>query len=74
MKRGCLKKIFQNQLGQSLFLGEIGIQPVEKRKNSAPNLRGRPFASQKVRCFYVFTCYAAPGTSRWFPNRPVCIL
>ncbi|MEF2944479.1 MAG: hypothetical protein U0O40_13060, partial [Phocaeicola dorei] len=48
-QRGCLKKIFQNQLRQSLFLGEIGIQPVEKRKNSAPNLRGRPFASQKVR-------------------------
>ena len=42
-------------------------------KNSIQNQRGR-FCLSKSVLFFFFIRYAAPGTNRWFPNRPVCIL
>ena len=32
------------------------------------------FCLSKSVLFFFFMRYAAPGTNRWFPNRPVCIL
>ena len=42
-------------------------------KNSTQNQRGR-FCLSKSVLFFSFVRYAAPGTNRWFLNRPVCIL
>ena len=43
------------------------------QKNSTQNQRGKVCLSKSV-LFFFFIRYAAPGTNRWFPNRPVCIL
>lgn len=58
---------------QPLSLGEIGMQTVEKCKKQRTKPEGQVICLSKGALFLCFTCYAAPVTNRWFPNRPVCI-
>ena len=53
-RRGCLKKIFQNQLRQPLFLGEIGIKPAEKRKKQRTKPEGQAICLSKSALFLCF--------------------
>ena len=59
---------------QPLSLGEIGMQTVEKCEKQRTKPEGQVICLSKGALFLCFTCYAAPGTNRWVPNRPVCIL
>lgn len=76
-KRCCLKMILKNHKRQHLFLLLCSNEAVEKTpqnsKNSALILRGIS-ASQKSVLFLLCFCYAALGTIRCVPNRPLCIL
>ena len=72
--RGCLKTIFQNRSRQPLFLAHAKEKATNYTPKTVHKTRGAGFASQKSVLFFFFIRYAAPGTNRWFPNRPVCIL
>ena len=66
--------IFQNRSRQPLFLAHAKEKATNYTPKTVPKTRGAGFASQKSVLFLFFIRYAAPGTNRWFPNRPVCIL
>ena len=73
-KGAVSKTIFQNRSRQPLFLAHAKEKATNYTPKTVHKTRGAGFASQKSVLFSFFIRYAAPGTNRWFPNRPVCIL
>ena len=59
-KRGCLKKIFQIHWGSPSFYEKTKAKERKNAKKQYNKLRGRSFASQKVRCFFVLYAMQHP--------------
>ena len=72
--RDCLKTIFQNRSRQPLFLAHSKEKATNYTPKTVHKTRGGRFCLSKSVLLFSFVRYAAPGTNRWFRNRPVCIL
>ncbi|MBS1407718.1 MAG: hypothetical protein HPZ97_02425 [Oscillospiraceae bacterium] len=56
-QRGLPQKDFPKSIEAPSFSEKLESKRLKNAKSSAPNLRGRSFASQKVRCFFVFILF-----------------